>query len=156
MCLRGIRPHFKVPLSTLTIICSRESIEQVHWFKKILSNYKELESTNIQILKDLRPGLQELTPCTTSERTEGGWDFEDYDRLSSGLNYVLRALREQNNHQKKVRDKDIMIDITGGQKPTSVAAAAITFNRKVKMQYVQTNKPWNVVSYDVIYINDED
>jgi hypothetical protein len=38
-------------------------------------------------------------------------------------------------------EDDIVIDFTGGQKPTSVAAVAITFNRKVRAQYVDTNHP---------------
>ncbi len=44
-----------------------------------------------------------------------------------------------------------MIDFTGGQKVTSVVAASLTFNRRIKAQYVQTNPPWQVVSYDVIH-----
>jgi len=44
-----------------------------------------------------------------------------------------------------------MIDFTSGQKPTSIVAATLTFNRKIKAQYVQTNDPWRVLSYDVVY-----
>ena len=52
--------------------------------------------------------------------------------------------------RKGIPESEIMVDFTGGQKPSSVVAAAVTFNRRVKAQYVQTNRPWNVVSYDLI------
>ena len=61
------------------------------------------------------------------------------------MDNLLREFRS-----KEYAEKDIMIDITGGQKPTSIVGAAMTFNLKIKAQYVQTNKPWGVRSYDVV------
>ncbi|MBW1992577.1 MAG: hypothetical protein JRI59_10825 [Deltaproteobacteria bacterium] len=73
-----------------------------------------------------------------------GWDFESFDELSHALWFLLRK-----SPFKNFSAAEVMIDITGGQKPTSVVAAAITFNRPIKAQYVQTNYPWDVISYDV-------
>jgi hypothetical protein len=42
-----------------------------------------------------------------------------------------------------------MIDFTGGQKVTSVVAAAVACNRTLTAQYVQTNHPYHVISYDI-------
>ena len=74
-----------------------------------------------------------------------GFNFEHFDELSDALAYLLRKFR-----RGKFTDSDIMIDFTGGQKVTSVVAAAITFNRSIKAQYVQTNDPWKAISYDIL------
>ena len=51
--------------------------------------------------------------------------------------------------KKKYYDEDIVIDFTGGQKMTSIVAISMTVNRKINAQYVQTNDPWGVLSYNV-------
>ena len=73
-----------------------------------------------------------------------GWDFEAFDDLSRALLHRLRMFKRM-----EVNEKEIMIDFTGGQKVTSVVAAMVTINRRVKTQYVQTNRPWNVAGYDI-------
>jgi hypothetical protein len=74
-----------------------------------------------------------------------GWNFEAFDDLSRALLEVIEFLRRQG-----ASERDIMVDFTGGQKVTSVVAAAVTFNRPTKTQYVQTNRPYRVISYDVL------
>jgi hypothetical protein len=76
--------------------------------------------------------------------TQGGWDFEQFDDLSRAVLHLLHDFK-----QRRVRDGQIMIDFTGGQKVTSILAASVTFNRTVKAQYVQTNLPHEVISYDI-------
>jgi hypothetical protein len=49
-----------------------------------------------------------------------------------------------------LKEKDIIVDFTGGQKVTSVVAVSVTFNRKITSQYVQTGDPWGVIGYDVV------
>jgi hypothetical protein len=61
------------------------------------------------------------------------------------MRYLLREFKRQH-----VADDRIMIDFTGGQKVTSVVAASVTFNRTIKAQYVQTNAPHQVISYDIL------
>jgi hypothetical protein len=39
--------------------------------------------------------------------------------------------------------------MTWTKKVTSVVAAMVTINRKVKTQYVQTDEPWKIIDYDV-------
>jgi hypothetical protein len=75
----------------------------------------------------------------------GGWEFERFDDLSRAVLHLIREYKRQN-----VSEHQIMIDFTGGQKVTSVVAASVTFNRKIKAQYVQTNPPHEVVSYDIL------
>jgi hypothetical protein len=58
----------------------------------------------------------------TGERSyDQGVDYEQALGLTHALNNVFAALREAG-----VADGDILVDITGGQKVTSVAAAAVT------------------------------
>ncbi len=59
--------------------------------------------------------------------------------------HLLRAFK-----RRRVSDDRIMIDFTGGQKVTSVVAASVTFNRTIKAQYIQTNTPHEVISYDIL------
>ncbi|WP_169703386.1 hypothetical protein [Candidatus Kuenenia stuttgartiensis] len=86
----------------------------------------------------------QLSPDVTINGYQG-FDFEEFDRLSHALWFLLSEFKKN-----KYKEEEIMIDITGGQKPTSVIGASMTFNLKIKLQYVQTNLPWHVVSYDVL------
>jgi hypothetical protein len=147
MPLRAIRHHVG-KLESITIICSSESIKQVDWFRNVLRKYSELNELCIQcfIKENNRPIF-----CTTYETNKhSAWNFEEFDDLSRALLHLLRAFQKLG-----IPEKEIMIDFTGGQKVTSVVAAAITFNRNVKAQYVQTNEPWKVLSYDILLGSDE-
>lgn len=64
----------------------------------------------------------------------------------SGLGLKLREYEVE----EKISEEDIIIDVTGGQKTTSIAGALVTLNSQVTFQYVQTNEPYNVVAYDVV------
>ena len=86
-----------------------------------------------------------LEDCPKEPIAEGGWDFERFDDLSRAVLHLVRAFKPQ-----RVSDDQIMIDFTGGQKVTGVVAAAVTFNRTIKAQYVQTNHPYDVISYDIL------
>ena len=76
-------------------------------------------------------------------------DFEDFDSLLESINLCINKLKE-----KKIKDKDIIIDITGGMKTASVAGAIATLNTRVTFQYVATNPDpktgeYMVWAYDV-------
>lgn len=144
MPLRGIRHHLG-RLRTITVICSRESIQQVHWFGEMLRRYPPLQSVAVRVL--LRREIEQpiLEDCPKELIVEGGWDFERFDDLSRAVLHLLRGFRRQ-----QASDDQIIIDFTGGQKVTSVVAAAMTFNRTLKDQYVQTNDPYAVISYDIL------
>ena len=145
MPLRGLRHHAKV-LKQVVIVCSDKSIEQVHWFYKILRRYPNFQGFDVMILLNDSSGTVQLTPCTDQERKTGGWDFEQFNNLATAMRELFKIFQN-----KKIPEEQIMIDFTGGQKVTSVVAVAITFNRDSSAQYVSTNAPWDVVSYDVEY-----
>lgn len=143
MPLRGIRHHFGV-LQSVTIICSKKSVEQVNWFLDICKRYDSLKDITFFILaKDTTELISTPPGAFDSAR---GWDFESFDELSDAIWTLIRKLAKQHG----IKESEIMIDFTGGQKVTSVVAAAITFNRKIKCQYVQTNRPYEVLGYDAI------
>jgi hypothetical protein len=75
-------------------------------------------------------------------------NFEKFDDLAGCLTKIIEELKMAN-----YRDRDIVIDVTGGQKTTSIAGAVVTLNKKVTFQYVQTNIPFDVLTYDVEYLS---
>lgn len=75
-----------------------------------------------------------------------GVDFEDFGKLVEVMREVLRTVPSL----WSLNDTDITIDMTGGQKPTTVVAAVSSFNRRIQAQYVQTNPHWNVLTYDIV------
>jgi len=135
--------HHSPGLESVTIVCSHESIKQMSSFVTILNHYKELENVEIYIL-----GTKEGIVCRDKYSVDNhldGFNFEEFDELSAGMKACIDLMKKDN-----VKEKDMMIDFTGGNKVTSVVAATITFNRPIKAQYVSTTS-MNVVGYDVDY-----
>jgi hypothetical protein len=74
-------------------------------------------------------------------------EFEDFDGLVSAIRGLLA---------KELRGRQparIGVDITGGQKVASIAGAALTMNRELRIQYVQTNDPFEAVTYQLFFDN---
>ena len=144
MPLRAIRHHVG-KLRTLVIVCSEESIQQIGWFVAILRKYPALASLSVWAAVKADDDRADFVSETSALLRRRGWNFEAFDDLSRAVLEVIRFLGQQG-----IREKEIMIDFTGGQKVTSVVAAAVTFNRPTKTQYVQTNYPYRVISYDIL------
>lgn len=148
MPFRAIREHLGQDTpETVTVICSNESIQQAWKFLWICRQYPEFHKIKRYFCLVCRDAGAELLEPTSARDFEDctGWDFESFDDLSRALAGMLKKFKAW-----KIREEDLMIDFTGGQKVTSVVAAAMTFNRKIKAQYVQTNPDFKVFSYDVI------
>ncbi len=144
MSLRGINHHLG-RLKSVTMVCSPESIQQVHWFAQIVGRYVGTSGVNARVLVKGDDSAAQLAECPCDPRLDGGWEFEDFDQLSFALRQLLTQIAAQG-----IPEEQIIIDFTGGQKVTSVVAAAMTFNRHIKAQYVQTGEPNKVVSYDFV------
>ena len=151
MPLRALKHHREKQrendnlLESVTIICSEKSIKQVHEFRNICKQYSEFSGLKYFILSKGPSRLLDITDTDDGLAGEEGLNFESFDDLSDALWHLLRKLKK-----RKYKEQDIMIDFTGGQKPSSVVAASITFNRKVKAQYVQTDPDYEVLSYNVV------
>ena len=142
MPLRALRHHIGI-LESATIVCSKESMTQSHWFLSICSRYDKLKEIQFYLLVKDPPHW--IASTVKPKKEYNAWYFESFDELSEAMWLLLKQLRRVG-----IAEKEIMIDFTGGQKVTSVVAAAITFNRKLKAQYVQTEGDCNVLSYDVL------
>ncbi len=117
---RGIDKH-KQRLNTVWVICSPESGEQYKWFEAIFSK--------------LYPHVSFIRQDVSS--------FENISTLTQTLEDVLAAL------PKDMDESDVVIDITGGQKPASIAGMMVSLvNANRQVQYVQTNAPFDVKTYD--------
>ncbi|MBU4262982.1 MAG: hypothetical protein KKC76_14090 [Proteobacteria bacterium] len=151
MPLRAINHHLGI-IESVTICCSRQSLLQVHLFLNICKRYGQLEKVRFVLLglHNNRPKLVDSSDFVMDSgefRQENfveytGCDFESFDELTRALLYLIA----KNKHF----ENEIMIDITGGQKPTSIVGASVTFNQKIKAQYIQTGGDNEVLSYDVI------
>ena len=127
--LRGVRPHAEMVERVRLAGSSGER-----------GSFKHLELCE----KLLRRYLPDKTIITRHPRKV---DFEDFNGLA-------RELRDIVTEEKKVgmTDEDIIIDITGGQKTTSIAGSSITFTTRVTFQYVSTQPPrYEVYAYDVVH-----
>ena len=148
MILRALIHH--VPrLRAVSILCSDDSILQVHLLGDILRRYSQFQGVKVQVLLRRDRGI-DLVECPTTSFNRGGWKFENFDDLSDALLGLLRMLNDRDTP-----DREIMVDFTGGYKPTSVVAASVTFNREVKAQYVQTDarQDHKPISYDCLLVS---
>ncbi|MGA1871271.1 MAG: hypothetical protein ACMUJM_22305 [bacterium] len=152
MPLRGIAYHLEDgtqkgnALETVTIICSEASIHQIKLFYALCIQYRQLKSKTFYLLaKESEHTI--LIPLSSSIDIENfqGYNFEDFDEIVEAMDRMLYEFA-----CKGYSHKDTIVDITGGQKPTSIVAAAMTFNLEIRAQYVQTNAPWDVKGYDVV------
>ena len=141
MPLRSLQYHSE-RLETVSFVCSRESVIQVHWLLNICKRYKQLKGISYFLFD--QDQLTLIPAPSEKADSKQGLNFESFDDLSKAMWILIQK------HLKDNRlEKDIMIDFTGGPKVTSVVAAAATFNRKIKAQYVQTKSPWHILGYDV-------
>jgi hypothetical protein len=128
------------------LVCSQDSLKEAPFFADVLQRYRvPKEAAHVLVRHD---GKDTILPCDQAKGNPGlhGYDFERFDELSVALINLFRILAKQ----QKARDHQIMVDFTGGQKVTSVVAAAVTFNREIQTQYVQTGGNHEVLGYDVI------
>ena len=117
---RGMEAHTQ-RLNTVWVICSPESGEQYAWFEAM---------------------FQELYPEVSFIRQDVG-SFEDISGITDALEGILSDL------PKDIDESDVVIDITGGQKPASIAGMMVSLvNANREVQYVQTNAPYDVKTYD--------
>jgi len=118
-CQRGLEIH-KSRLNTVWVICTPESGKQYPWFEAM---FKELYPNVSFVRKDVA-------------------NFEDISELTYALEDILTAL------PSGIDESDVVIDVTGGQKPASIAGMMVSLvNGNRQVQYVQTNAPFSVKTY---------
>ncbi len=117
---RGMEAH-RQRLKTVWVVCSPESSAQYEWFEAM---------------------FQELYPEVSFSRRNVG-SFEGISDITDVLEGIFSDL------PKEMDESDVVIDITSGQKPASIAGMMVSLvNANRQVQYVQTNTPFAVKTYD--------
>jgi len=84
-----------------------------------------------------------------AEMDKGKWakgvPFDDPAAWLSALRDAFDGL-----HRQGVRDRDIVVDVTGGPKVATAAGAAVTIGAERRFQYVNT-LDYRVLSFDIRY-----
>ncbi len=146
MQLRALKPHIG-GVEAMTLFCSDESIKQAAAFSDLVRRYFAPTKLKVKVWAEgKRNGERSLTEATEEVLQDySGFDFNKVDVLSSAIVDLLKYLR----FKMRLKPHEIMIDYTGGQKPVSFVAAAVTLRGEVRAQYVDTNsnKP---IEYDLV------
>lgn len=85
----------------------------------------------------LRPGTEVV--CAGDSPS-----FEDFDELVAAVRTTLHS------QQGSFSTEQVQLDITGGQKVTSIAGATLTLGNQLRFQYVQTGGQKKVIFYDLV------
>jgi len=83
--------------------------------------------------------------------TSNGINFENIDACFN----AIEKCYEKAVNSDKLSEDDVIVDITGGQKTTSIAGALSTLYKDRKCQYVSTDGSYKISSYDVKYFGEE-
>jgi hypothetical protein len=96
-----------------------------------------------------RKAIERLFPSLkVNEWKEYGIDFEDISEVFDSVEELYAKAKSDG-----YKENDIIVDITGGQKPNSIAGATATLAIGRKFQYVSTIDK-RVLSYDIGYFEE--
>lgn len=153
MPLSGLFPHRTV-LRSVTLVCSEQSLPQAPWFAALVADryraaFPRLGPGQVRLLLRTADGI-DLLSCPSAVGAaalpaRAAWNFEAFDELHTGLVAMLAAFAREGKPETGV-----IFDVTGGQKPNSIVAALVTWNRRAKFQYVRTDMPSEVRVYDLV------
>lgn len=118
--------HHRSRLKKIIVACSKDSCHQFDRFKECVSN----------VLPDFDASIIEVKNLDSFEDAKGIYDF---------LDDTFRELAGQ-----KFREKEIVIDVTGGQKIVSIAACIYALPNDREIEYVSTTD-YGVKTYDIKY-----
>ncbi|MGC8555268.1 MAG: hypothetical protein ACP5NA_07275, partial [Candidatus Acidulodesulfobacterium sp.] len=78
-------------------------------------------------------------------------DFEQFEDVYKIFIKIINKIQEiGKQYGKEIMEHEIAIDITGGQKPISIAGALATLNRKTRIIYVNTNNKTEIKEIDAV------
>lgn len=159
MLLRGIQPHFRAGcLKRIYLIgstpkgtgpsknCTRLLLAQCQAFLQpyvpnvLITPWRASELE----INDLK---RYITDTESVGKLSHECDFEAIEHVTHELNAII----DHDQFTYTTEERKICVDFTGGQKPSSVAAVLTCLNRRVNMQYVQTNDNKEAYSYRVSF-----
>lgn len=145
MPLRGISHHAE-SLKSIFLICSPQSIVQADKFMALLYRYRKSGQLAATVyVAERQEDAYAISQANGPIAGSHGIDFENLEQIKKAIDAVIGHLVTAGN----AASHDLIVDITGGQKVTSIVAASMTFNREIPMQYVQTGGLNKVIAYDL-------
>ncbi|MDD2919539.1 hypothetical protein [Rhodoferax sp.] len=72
-------------------------------------------------------------------------DFEDFKGLQHAYTQAIELAKAEH-----YVESDVVIDVTGGQKTTSIAGAMVTLTSDADFQYIQTVPPYGLITYSLV------
>ena len=122
--------HHKTRLEEVVVICSQGadgSHEQFESFRNVVAS------------------IFPQSRFTARELTAPDLDFEDI----LAVHDLLDRWYEERKEKADLQPRDLVVDLTGGQKPASIAAALVTLSDGRRFQYISTNNK-KVKTYDLV------
>ncbi len=133
----------------------KSSAKQLKLFSKILFFFEgqfDIYVYDKKNKKGIKIDLGKLDNCFSAENIINiAVDFEKFEDVHEIFNEIINKIQEIGKKEgKKIKEHEIAIDITGGQKPISIAGALATLNRKTRIIYVNTNNKTEIKEIDAI------
>jgi ABC-type multidrug transport system fused ATPase/permease subunit len=110
-------------LEKVIVITSDISSKQFKMFSKLVENFFPEKKIKLEEIK--------------------AKDFEDFHQVQEAIENAYKKLKEDG-----IKEKDTILDITGGQKIVSIVGALLSLNPGREFEYVSTTD-YSVKSYDV-------
>lgn len=124
--LRAVRPHLR-------------TIERIVLLGSI-NGSDTIRSRYANLLRCYKPDLE-------VDIASPAVNFEDLDEMQTRIGAICDELKRRHGYA----EGDIMIDVTGGNKTASISAVFATLERpQLEFQYVQTEAPYSVLSFNVV------
>ena len=111
----------------------------------------KIDEKNLNILSD-----EKIIDNIAVDFNDFGKVHETFKRIISKIIETAKEENETCSSQKRIKEHEIAIDITGGQKPISVAGAVSTLEYKTKIIYIDTNNIPNIKEIDATIENEPD
>lgn len=157
--LRGIY-HNHVgngPLVQVILIASPKTISLAKpFYEQVICQYPDLiRDIQFQLYLRSENTLRTLSRGCDPFAESDGVDFENFEEISRALENIFRILERTTPREEL--ELNVQIDLTGGQKPTSLVAGAMTILNDMTNQYVSTNPvdfdadkwTYDVIGYDI-------
>ncbi|SET63166.1 CRISPR-associated protein (Cas_Cas02710) [Nitrosomonas marina] len=139
--LRAIEPHIDDSLEKVFLIGSKDFIKEKSDIDEGSFNLLDTVSKILRLYKE------DLEISIHGEETKGV-PFEDVDLLRRAYEKMIQQALETEG--KDYTEHDIIIDVTGGKKTVSIAAAMATFGHKnLKFQYVETGGDNPILTFNI-------
>jgi hypothetical protein len=113
-----------------TLICHRPRLRKIHFLVSSQSKAIATDLKQALLTRKSELGLEKLDTVMVQKEL----DFENIE----GVYFLVDEIVEQ-SLRKGFSESDIIVDLTGGKKPASIALALYTLHRNIRCQYVQTD-----------------